>query len=109
MGLETLMRKGVQVDLDVLREFCQRWQVAELAVFGSLLTENFRPDSDIDVLISFQPEARPTLLSMAQMESELSDIFGRPVDLVEKRALERSRNPFRKSSILSRVEVLYAQ
>jgi predicted nucleotidyltransferase len=95
-------------DPEKLREFCHRWQVAELGLFGSVLTERFRPESDIDVLVTFLPEARPTLLDLARMEAELSEIFGQPVDLVEKQALMQSRNPIRRQAILSSVEVLYA-
>lgn len=95
-------------DPDKLREFCSRWQIAELGLFGSVLTERFHSESDVDVLVTFLPEAHPTLLDLARMETELSEIFGRPVDLVEKTALMQSRNPIRKQAILSSVEVLYA-
>lgn len=95
-------------DHEKLREFCSRWQIAELGLFGSVLTERFHPESDIDVLVTFLPEAHPTLLDLTRMEAELSEIFGRAVDLVEKTALIQSRNPIRRQAILNSVEVLYA-
>ncbi len=91
-----------------LAHFCQRWGIARLAVFGSVLTDQFRPDSDIDVMVDFLPTARPTLLDLAQMQIELSEILGRPVDLVERTAIERSRNPVRRQMVLEPTEVLYA-
>ncbi len=85
--------------------FCQRWKVVELALFGSVLRDDFRPDSDIDVLVSFQPDAPWSLWDLFDMRQELQEMFGREVDLVEKEAL---RNPFRKHEILQNHEVVYA-
>ncbi len=92
----------LQDEIDAL---CRRWRVAELAVFGSVLREDFRPDSDVDVLVSFEPDARWSLFDFVTMQDELEALFGRPVDLVEKEGL---RNPFRRHAILSSQEVLYA-
>jgi len=77
----------------------------ELALFGSVLRDDFRPDSDIDVLVSFQPDAPWSLWDLFDMRQELQEMFGREVDLVEKEAL---RNPFRKHEILQNHEVVYA-
>jgi predicted nucleotidyltransferase len=88
--------------------FCHRWQVSELALFGSVVREDFGPDSDVDVLIQFQPQARHTLLDMARMEEELRRIFGRDVDLVERSAVEQSRNHFRREAILQSAEPIHA-
>jgi predicted nucleotidyltransferase len=88
-----------------LSNFCQRWKVKELALFGSVLSENFRPDSDIDVLISFSPEAPWSLFDLIEMQEELQRIFRREVDIVEREALI---NPFRRKAILSNYEVIYA-
>ena len=88
--------------------FCRRWQVSELALFGSVLREDFGPDSDVDVLIQFQPQARHTLLDMARMQEELRQIFGRDVDLVERSAVEQSRNHIRRNAILQSVESIHA-
>jgi len=88
-----------------IEAFCRKWQVAEMALFGSVLREDFRPESDIDVLIDFTPDAPWTLYEWIDMRDELAALFGRPVDLTSKRAL---RNPFRKKEILSSREIIYA-
>src|SRR5215216_5638842 len=72
-----------------LSEFCKRWNISELALFGSALREDFRPDSDVDILVSFAPQAQVTLFDMAHMQEELKDTFKRDVDLLSRRGLER--------------------
>jgi predicted nucleotidyltransferase len=96
---------SIDLPQDKIAAFCQKWRVVELALFGSVLRDDFGPDSDIDVLISFQPDAPWSLWDLFDMRQELQDIFGREVDLVEKEAL---RNPFRKHEILHNHEVVYA-
>jgi predicted nucleotidyltransferase len=88
-----------------IAEFCKRWGITEFSLFGSVLREDFRPDSDIDVLVNIDPSAHIGLLELAQMQIELENIFKRPVDLVEKDAL---RNPYRRSEILKTAQVIYA-
>jgi predicted nucleotidyltransferase len=88
-----------------IRAFCRRWKVTEFALFGSILREDFRPESDVDVLVSFAAEARWSLWDVADMQQELEGIFGRPVDLVENGTL---RNPFRRQAIMSTKEIVYA-
>ena len=90
-----------------LIEFCKRWNVSELALFGSALREDFRSDSDVDLLVSFAPQAHVTLFDMAQMQNELKEIFERDVDLVSKRGLERSRNYLRRKQILGSAQVIH--
>ena len=97
----------IAIPHDALRAFCQRWRVSELALFGSAVQGNFRPDSDIDMLVRFAPDARWTLLDFVQMRDELSDIFGRKVDLVTRRAVEASKNPLRRKAILESAQVIY--
>ena len=99
------MNAQVQIDQERIAAFCRKWQITELALFGSVLREDFRPESDVDVLVTFTPEAKWSLMDLAEMEMELAEIFGREVDLVEKDAL---RNPFRRYAILTSKEVLYA-
>ncbi|MFB3132666.1 MAG: nucleotidyltransferase family protein, partial [Rhodothermales bacterium] len=70
----------LNVPQDEIDSFCQRWRVVELAVFGSVLREDFRPDSDVDVLVSFGPDARWSLFDFVTMQDELEALFGRPVD-----------------------------
>ena len=90
-----------------LIEFCKRWNVSELALFGSILRADFRPESDVDVLVSFAPQTRVTLFDMAQMQEELKGIFKRDVDLVSKRGLEHSRNYLRRKQILDSAQVIH--
>ena len=85
--------------------FCQRWSITEFSLFGSALRDDFRPDSDVDVLVSIDPKARIGLFEFAEMVIELEDMFKRPVDFVEKEGL---RNPYRRSEILSTAKVVYA-
>jgi predicted nucleotidyltransferase len=88
-----------------IAEFCKRWSITEFSVFGSVLRDDFRPDSDIDVLVSIDPKAQISLFEIAQMQIELENLFKRPVDLVEKEGL---RNPYRRREILSTAQVIYA-
>jgi predicted nucleotidyltransferase len=99
------MVRGLQIDHNQINEFCRRWQIKEFSLFGSILRDDFRPDSDVDVLIEFLPEAQWSLLDWVQMIEELKAVFGREVDLTSKAGL---RNPFRRQSILSSREVVYA-
>jgi predicted nucleotidyltransferase len=100
-----MVASGIDFQINQVVEFCQRWQVNEFSLFGSVLRDDFRPDSDVDVLVSFNPAAPWSLFDLATMQDELQKIFGRPVDLVEREGL---RNPFRKRSILNGREVIYA-
>lgn len=92
-----------------LGRFCQEHGIARLELFGSALGENFRDSSDVDLLATLRPAARPTLLDWAEMQEQLAEMFGRPVDLVSRRAVERSRNRYRKHSILSTATPIYAE
>lgn len=102
------MHANIEIPGEPLREFCQRWNIVELALFGSVLRADFGPDSDVDFLVRFAPDAGTTLFDMVQMESELSALLGRKVDLVSRRGIEASRNPYRRQAILESAEVIYA-
>ncbi|MFO0840126.1 MAG: nucleotidyltransferase family protein [Phycisphaerae bacterium] len=91
-----------------IASFCRRWAIRELAVFGSALRVDFGPESDIDVLVTFLPEAAWSLLDAVQMQNELSRLLGRSVDLVSRRAVEASANPIRRREILATAETVYA-
>jgi predicted nucleotidyltransferase len=95
----------VPLSKEAIVEFCRKWRIRELALFGSVLREDFSPDSDVDVLVTFDPEARWNLFDVVEMREELGRIFGRDVDLVEKQAL---KNPFRRREILNTHQVVYA-
>ena len=97
------------VSRDRLADFCRHWQVVELALFGSVLRDDFRDDSDIDVLVSFAAEARITFADLDRMEIVLAQLFGRPVDVVTRRSIERSQNWIRRRNILDSAEVAYAR
>jgi len=89
--------------------FCKRWKVVEFALFGSVVREDFSPQSDVDALVSFAPHSDWGLFDHIQMKQELKELFGREVDLVTLRALEQSRNALLRSEILSTAKVLYSQ
>jgi predicted nucleotidyltransferase len=95
------------IDGDRIKAFCRKWGIAELALFGSVLRDDFGPDSDVDVLVRYTPDAEPSLFNHVEKEEELAEIFGRPVDLLSRKAIERSRNPFRRRSILESARVIY--
>lgn len=92
-----------------LGRFCREHGIARLELFGSALGESFSRESDVDLLATLRTNARPTLLDWASMQAELAALFGRPVDLVSRRAIERSRNPYRRHSILSTATPIYAE
>lgn len=100
-----MTRAKIDVPRDEISHFCRRWKIAEFALFGSVLREDFGPDSDIDVLIEFSEDAHWSLYKWVDMIAELKEIFGRDVDLVSKRGL---RNPFRRDTILKSREVVHA-
>ncbi|HOF86626.1 MAG TPA: nucleotidyltransferase family protein [Armatimonadota bacterium] len=102
------MPARIPIDRERIAEFCRKWQITEFALFGSVLRDDFRPDSDVDVLVSFAPGAHTTLLDLAEMEEELRDVFGRDVDVVSRRGIERSENFMRRKDILSSAEVVHA-
>jgi uncharacterized protein len=97
-------KKKFRIPRKRIAEFCKRWSITEFAVFGSVLREDFRPDSDVDVLVSIDPKAHIGLFEIAQMQLELEKMFKRSVDLVEKEGL---RNPYRRREILSTPQLIY--
>jgi hypothetical protein len=100
-----MVKTKINIPLKQIEDFCHRWRIKEFSLFGSVLREDFRPDSDIDVLVSFEPDGGITFDNRVEMLDELAEIFGRQVDLVEKDAI---RNPFRRHDILTTKEVVYA-
>lgn len=101
------MSTSIPIDSSKIAEFCQRWKITELALFGSVLRDDFRPDSDLDLLVTFALDAHWTLFDMVHMEDELKNMLGREVDLVSRRGIESSRNYLRRRAILSSAEVIY--
>ena len=101
------MNPQVSIRKDRLAAFCKRWRVTELALFGSVLRDDFGSESDVDVLVEFEEEARHTLFDMVRMEEELQEIFGRQVDLLTRSGVENSRNYIRRKAILDSAETIY--
>ena len=95
----------LRVAPETLADFSHRWRVTELALFGSVLRADFREDSNVDVLVTFEPDAQWNLFDLTTMQQKLAEVFGRPVDLVEEAAL---RNPYRREAILRAKHTLYA-
>ncbi len=103
------MNSHVSIPKERLAAFCREHGVKQFAIFGSALREDFGPESDVDVLVEFEPGRTPGLLGVAGMERELSDLFGgRKVDLIERSAVETSRNYIRREAILRSAETIYA-
>jgi predicted nucleotidyltransferase len=95
------------VPAESLAALCRRWNVPALWVFGSALREDFRPDSDIDLLVAFAPGARWRIRDLFRLEDELAALFGRKVDLVERDAVEEAENWLRRQLILDEAKPLY--
>jgi len=97
---------AIEFDRDAVVEFCCKWGISELSLFGSVVRpEEFREDSDVDVLVTFEDPSRWSLFDVVDMKDELELLFGRKVDVVEKAAI---RNPWRRRSILASYRVIYA-
>jgi len=103
------MRTNISIDIEKIRAFCQKWQITEFSLFGSVLRDDFHAKSDVDVLVTFAPAAKTTGLDWVMAEEELAIIFGRDVDLISRRGIEQSRNSLRRHEILSTAEVIYAE
>ncbi|MBD2462380.1 nucleotidyltransferase domain-containing protein [Oscillatoria sp. FACHB-1407] len=103
--LQAMMSDRCHVTRSQIIEFCHRWHVIEFAVFGSVLRDDFRDDSDIDVLVTLAPDHGLNLFDWMDMQQELETLFHREVDLVDKRGL---KNPYRRSEILNTRQIVYA-
>jgi predicted nucleotidyltransferase len=97
---------SIQVPHEAIRDFCQRWKITELALFGSAARAELRPESDVDVMVTFAEDAHWSLFDLGAMQQELTSLFGRDTDLVEKGSI---RNPFRRRSIARDLMVVYAR
>jgi predicted nucleotidyltransferase len=97
---------AVPLPTAAITQFCRRWKIRELALFGSVLRADFGPASDVDVLVTFADDADWGLLAHVQMQQELATILQRPIDLISKRALEQSPNWVRRQAILNTAQVV---
>ncbi len=102
-------KAGIDIPHEEIAQFCKKWKIAEFFLFGSALREDFRSDSDVDVLVTFAPDARHGLFDMARMKRELAGIFGRDVDLLTRPSVEASPNYIRRKAILNSAVLIYAQ
>lgn len=105
-ALEPPLNQRIPASFEQIADFCHRWKITEFALFGSVLRDDFRPDSDIDVLVTFSSAADWSLFDWVDMKQELEDVVGRKVDIADKEGLT---NPYRRQEILSHYQVIYAQ
>jgi len=105
LSLHQIVEERLGVSTSRILDFCHKWQIAELSLFGSVLRDDFSAQSDVDVLVSFAESSRWTLWDYMEMKEELEKVFGRSVDLVSQRAL---KNPYRRQTILASKRTLYA-
>jgi hypothetical protein len=104
-----MIHKTIELPIEQIADFCQQWRIKEFALFGSILRDDFRPDSDIDVLVTFEANTRWTLMDHVRMELELSEILGRKIDLIEQVVIEQSHNWIRRKEILSTARTFYVK
>jgi predicted nucleotidyltransferase len=103
-----MCRLPIDIPHEQLGVFCQRWNIRELAVFGSVLRPDFSPTSDVDLLVTFGEDANWSLFDHVQMQHELETLLKHKVDLLTRRAVEQSQNPIRRNAILRTARTLIA-
>jgi uncharacterized protein len=102
------MEPKIPIDREKIAEFCKKWKITEFSLFGSVLTDDFRPESDVDVMVTFEEDAHWGLFDLVHMQDGLREMFGRDVDMVERVTVEQSHNYIRRKSILSATATVYA-
>jgi len=105
-----MLQQQMNIELadDRIAEFCRKWEIVELALFGSVLRDDFHAESDLDILVTPGPAAKWSAFDMMHMGEELAGIVGRPVDVVSRRGLDSSRNYLRRQAILESARTIYA-
>ena len=103
------MSERLEIPSSQLKEFCQRWHINRLELFGSAVGGSFAQDSDVDLLVEFDPDFHRTLSDQIQMQQELEELFGRDVDFIVRKTIEASPNPHKRESILNHTQVIYAE
>jgi hypothetical protein len=98
----------IPIETERIAAFCQKWKIVEFSLFGSVLTDNFHPQSDVDVMVEFAADARWGMWDLYDMEEDLKAIYGRRVDLMTRRSIAKSENYLMRNSILSGARTLYA-
>lgn len=107
--LESKLKDRLGIQWGKIEEICQQWEITELALFGSVLREDFKIDSDIDILVTFTPNNNISLLDLENIEQQFSSLFNRSVDIVTKKSIENSHNWIRRQNILDNSEVIYVK
>lgn len=102
------IRHGIDLESEAIRQFCRKWKIAELAVFGSVLRDDFGPDSDVDFLVSFENPDNWDISDLFDMQDELSHILARRVDFIERSAIEQSENWIIRQAVLGSAEKIIA-
>ena len=105
--MTTILSKNIDIPLSKISEFCHKWQIVEFSLFGSVLRDDFNSNSDIDCLVKFSDEANWSLFDRVKMKEELTKIFTRKVDIVNRKLIENSQNWLRKQEILSTTQIIY--
>ncbi|NEP91057.1 MAG: DNA polymerase subunit beta [Okeania sp. SIO2C2] len=109
LKLNPQLQKRLGISTQEIAQFCQCWNITEMALFGSVLSDRFHADSDIDILIRFAPNVRQGLLTLAKIKHELESSMGREVDIAVKESIENSENWIRHQEILKTAQVIYEQ
>jgi hypothetical protein len=102
-----MINPAVHLPLAAISQVCQAHRIKTLALFGSAVREDFRADSDVDVLVEFAPDAAPDFAEVVAIQEELERLIGCPVDLLERKSVVQSRNYIRRRAILSQIEPIY--
>ncbi|MEW6238188.1 MAG: nucleotidyltransferase domain-containing protein [Candidatus Omnitrophota bacterium] len=100
------MEPRIPIDEGKIKTICEKWRIKEFYLFGSVLRDDFGPESDVDVCVQFAPDAPWSLWEIVEMKFELEELFNRPVDVLEADAI---RNPFRKREIESTRKLIHAE
>lgn len=99
---------GIDIPHDRLVDFCRKWKIIEMSLFGSVVRDDFGPESDVDVLVQFADDARVSSFDLVDLSDELTAVFGRPVDILTRRSVEACGNPWKVSAILDHAQQVYA-
>jgi len=106
--MSVMIQSKIEIPQNQIADFCRRWCINEFALFGSVLRDDFSLDSDLDVLVTFAPEADWSLLDQVRMEQELADLLHRKIDLFTRQAVEQNHNWIRRREIVNTAQVIYA-
>jgi predicted nucleotidyltransferase len=107
MSPQAMLSDRLETSPEALASFCRRWKIAKLEVFGSVLREDFRAESDVDFLVSFEPAMGPVGFDWFRLKEELAQLVGRKVDVLDRRLVEQSRNLYRRQHILREATTIH--